>query len=500
MVDIVTTPYTRVFLLENGAVNGTVTPSYKGLWRAQALSYGQGDLTPVRNPSNSGYGRFVTTTTIQGEADLPELVIQARYTFDLSKMLELVNIGCNHDLQVHMGQCQNPQDFNNGWTKILVLEQARISDYGTDDLGALEPGDSAPVNENVTWQGELVYEIGRLSAAEVAASQVVREIVAVAICDQAGCGGVCGSSSDGCQNVFFVSGSATGSPGLPADVIWSQDGMATSTKIQITTLAVGEQPNDAVCVGENLVVVSEDSESLHYAVLDSIFADTQTWTEVTTGFVATKGPLAAWSLGPNETWISAEAGYIYFTDDPTSGVEVQHAGSATVQDLNDIHMLDSTNGLAVGNSNAVLKTTDGVTWASPGTGPAVGVVLNACWMKSRDVLFVGSAAGVLYKSINGGATWSTVGFSGSGSGQVRDIYFVNDTVGYMSHSTSTPVGRLFRTIDGGRSWYLLPESGTMPAHDYLTSVVACRVNTVFGGGLADNGTDGVGLKLTAVAS
>lgn len=498
MVDIVTTPYSRVFLLENGAVNGNVVPSYEGFWRAQGLSYGQGDVTPVRNPSPSGYGRFATTTTIAGEPDLPELSVQARYTFDLSKMLRLVNIGCNHDLQVHFGQCQNPQDFNAGWTKILVLEQARISDYGTDELGALEPGDSAPVNENVTWQGELVYEIGRLTAAEVGASTIINEIVAVAICDQAGCGGVCGTSSDGCQNVFFVSGASAGSPGLGSSVVWSEDGMATSASILITTLAVGEQPNDAICVGENLVVVSEDSESLHYASVEAIHAGTQTWTEVATGFVAAKGPLAAWSVGPNETWISAEGGYIYFSSDPTQGVTAtQHAGSATVQDLLDIHMLDSTNGVAVGALNAILKTTDGESWSSPGTGPAVGVSLNAVWMKSRDVIFVGTAGGVLYRSVNGGSSWTSVGFSGSGSGSIRDIYFVNDTVGYMVHSTSTPVGRIFRTIDGGRSWYALPESGSMVAHDYLNSIVACGVNTVFGGGLNDNGADGIGLKLSA---
>lgn len=499
MVDIVTTPYSRLFLLENGAVNGNVVPSYEGFWRAQGLSFGQGDVTPVRNPSNGRYGAFDVITTIQGVPDLPELTVQARYTFDLSEMLRLVNIGCKHDLQVHFGQCQNPSDFNNGWDKILVLEQARISDYGTDDLGALEPGDSAPVNENVTWQGELVYEIGKLSAAEVGSSNIINEIVAVAICDQAGCGGVCGTSSDGCQNVFFISGASAGSPGLGANVVWSDNGMSTSSSVQITTLAVGQQPTDAVCVGENLVVVTaaNSNEAIHYAPIDDILAGTQTWTKVTTGFVATKGPNAAWSIGPNETWFAGQGGYVYFSSDPTGGVEVQSAGTATTQNLNDIHMLDSTNGVVVGASNAILKTTDGETWASPGTGPAAGVALNAVWMKSREVIFVGTAGGELYRSNNGGASWTVVGFSGSGAGQVRDIYFVNDTVGYMAHDTATPVGRIFRTIDGGRSWYALPESGSMVAVDKINSIIACNVNTVFAGGLNDNGSDGVGVKLTA---
>ena len=93
MADIVSTPYSRVFLIENGAVNGTSVPSYEGFWRAGALSYGQGDVTPIRIPDPDAYGKFKTVGTIPGEQDLPELAITARYDFDLSDMLRLVNIG-----------------------------------------------------------------------------------------------------------------------------------------------------------------------------------------------------------------------------------------------------------------------------------------------------------------------------------------------------------------------------------------------------------------------
>lgn len=496
MTDIVSTPFSRVFLIENGAVNGNTSPDYEGFWKAGGLTFGQGNVTPIRIPSGDSYGKFKTVGTIPGQQDLPQLGITARYTFDLSDMLRLVNIGCNHDLQIHMGQCQNPKDFNGGWDKILVLEQARISNYTTNDLGAIEPGDNAVVNEVVTWQGELVYEIGKLTATEVASATISREVIAVAICDQAGCGGICGSSSDGCQNVFFVTLSGAGSPGLSADVIWSDDGMATSTLIHITTLGLSESPDDAACVGDNLVVVSTASDSLHYAAVQDILDGTQTWTEIGTGFVGAKGPLAIWSIGPNETWIVGTGGYIYFTDDPTSGVTVQDAGAATTQDLLDIHVLDSTHAVAVGANNAVVRTTDGSTWGAV-TGPAVGVQLNAVWMKSIDTWFVGSDAGVLYRTNDAGTSWSTVGFSGSGAGKVHDIYFSNDAVGYLSHATAAPAGRILRTIDGGNSWVVGPEQGSLPANDRMNSIKACAVNTVFGGGLADNGTDGFGIKLTA---
>lgn len=498
MTDIVSTPYSRVFLVEDGA-NPNTSPTYEGFWKAGSISFGQGDVTPIRNPSNSRYGQFDIIGSIAGTPNLPELPITARYTFDLSDMLRLVNIGCKHDLQVHMGQCQNPSDFNGGWDKILVLEQARISDYKTGDLGALEPGDNAPVNEDVTWQGQLLYEIGKLTATEVGSTTITREVIAVAVCDQAGCGGVCGSSSDGCQNVFMVTKAQGGSAGLSADVIWSDDGFSTSTRIQITTLGITESPDDAACVGDNLVVVSGGagaSDSLHYAPIQDIIDGTQTWTEVTTGFTASKGPQAIWSLGPNETWMAGAGGYIYFTDDPTSGVSIQDAGVATSQDLNDIHVLDSTHAVAVGASNAVVRTTDGSTWGAV-TGPAVGVALNAVWMKSADIWLVGTAGGALYYTTNAGTSWTSVGFSGSGSGSIADIYFVNQTVGYLAHITSAPLGRIFRTIDGGHSWYLLPENGSMPDNDGVNSIKACSVNTVFGGGLGGGGSDGFGVKLAA---
>lgn len=493
MPDVASTPYSRVWLVEDGAQPGN-SPAYEGLWKAGGLSFGQGDVTPIRQPSGSRYGQFDTIGTVPGEPDLPEITITSRYTFDLSDMLRLVNIGCTHDLQVHFGQCQNPQNFNGGWDKILVLEEARISNYTTGDLGALEPGENAIINEDVTWQGQRVYEVKKQTATEVASSNVTREVVAVAVCDQAGCGGVCGTASDGCQIVFFITVSAGGSPGLPADVVYSEDGMSTSSKTQIDTLAVGEAPSGAACVGDNLVVVSPDSESIHYADITDILDGAETWTEVTTGFVAAKGPRAIFALTPNEVWMVGEGGYVYYSTEITSGVTVQDAGVASTQDLNDVHAFDSTHAVAVGNSNAVVRTTDGTTWGAK-TGPAVGVNLNTVWMKSEDIWLVGAANGNLYRTLDGGDSWAAITFSGSGAGQVDDIYFATNTVGFLTHRTAAPVGRVFKTVDGGNSWYLAPETGSMPDNDRLNDIVACNQNTAFAGGLGGGASDGFAVKL-----
>lgn len=489
---------TRLFLIEDRA-NPDNAPTYQALARALGISWAQGDLTPIRIPDPDQYGKFKTIEFQRGQEGLPTVTLESRLEHTLSTLLQLVRKGCAFDVQLHAGVCEDPRDFNAGWDKIYVFEGALATSYDTGEIGALDSDQDAPVNESVAVSGLDYFEIKRLTAAEIAATAVVQEVVDVVICDSQQCG-ECGIASNGCEKIFAVTKSAGGSPGLAAEVIYSPDAGATIGETNISSLAANEDPNAAACVGANLVVVSEDSESLHYAALVDILAGTETWAEVTSGFVATKGPLAIFSASPVHTWIAAEGGYIYFTDDPTSGVETQTAGGVTTENLNSIHGVDEDNLVAVGANNVVLFSNDGgITWASV-TGPAVGVALNAVWAKSDLVWLVGAADGTLWYTSDGGATWVAKGFPGSGAGVVRDIQFATPTIGYMAHDTAAVRGRILRTIDGGFSWYVLPEQAglAIPLNDKINAIAACSEdpNLVFGAGLGDNATDGMLLKVS----
>lgn len=292
--------FSRVFLIENRA-GPTSVPVYQGQWRAGALSWPQGDVTLMYQPDPNQYGSFKVVGKVPGEPSNPELVLQARYTLDRSEFLRLLRKGCDNDVQVHMGLCKDPRDFNGGWDKILIFEAGRQTDYSTDDLGALEPSQRAQVNEETTVTGETVYEVSRLSLTKKAEAEVYREIVAMAICDAASCG-ACGLPSDGCNRIYAITNSTGASPGLQAQVVYSDDGGLTWAVDIINSIGLAENPNDAACVGLNLVVVSEDSDSLHYAPLLDILNGVSTWVEVTTGFVPTTGgPLAIWSASPTFT-------------------------------------------------------------------------------------------------------------------------------------------------------------------------------------------------------
>lgn len=495
MVDLVQTQFSRMFVLENRA-GPTTPPEYQGLWKAGAFTWAQGDITLVRIPDPDTYGQFQTVDKISGEQGPPNLTITSRYEFQISRLLSIVKRGCDSDYQIHFGKCKNPRDFDRGWEKVLVIEGARPTNYSTGDIGAADTSERAVITEEVPISGETAYELKPIVFSQKAATQIAREVVGIAVCDAATCG-VCGLPSDGCQVIFGVTKSSDASPGLVAELIVTTDGGNTWYDLNITSLGVTEDPNDLACVGNNVIVVSQESQSLHWAPISEVTnADDETasWVEVNAGFNALGGPRAISSASPTFTWIVGVGGYIYFASDPTSLVEVQDAGSATAQQLNAVHALDNETVVAVGAGNAVVYTVDGgQTWIGV-TGPAPGVALTSVAVVDARTWWVGSAGGRMYYTINSGVTWSEKGFAGAGTGQVRSIKFANRSVGYMAHSTVTPAGRVFRTINGGFSWYLAPEDvgQRIPANDYIAKLATCTdPNKIYAAGLADDATNGI---------
>src|SRR3990167_3404748 len=294
MVDVLKSGMSRIFLIEDRASPAHV-PEYQSLGRAGAPDWPQGDLTLVRGPRAESYNQSEIIDEIVGTPGAPSLPLEFQRTLALSEVLKLVRKGCPIDIQVHMGACQNPSDFNGGWDVVIVLEAARPTSYGGTDLGALG-GDNAEVRETVPFTGRDYYEIGKVTGSELGGSEIVQEVVAVTICDSRSCG-TCGSARDGCQKVFALTKTAGGSPGLPAELIYSSDGGGTLGQTNVSTLGANEEPTGMACVGTYLAVISNDSESLHYAVTADVLDGTESWTETTSGFVAAKGPNALFSLG-----------------------------------------------------------------------------------------------------------------------------------------------------------------------------------------------------------
>lgn len=493
MPEIDLSGYSRVWLIENMAAPGH-TPQYQGLMKIGDPSWGRGDVTRVEIPSDENYDEFEEAAEVKGETERPTFSLMGRYPMQLSTLLRLTRQGCPMDVQAHLGKCTNPKDFNGGWEKVAVYERSRITNYAIENFGALGSDERSATNETGDLSARDWYELVRLTFAERAGATVTREIISIDVCDRVQCGD-CGDTSDGCQKVLATQVASGSTPGTAPAVIYSSDGMQTAASVNISTLLGNENPSDSECVGGNFIVTSNTDESLHYAKITDILSGSPSWNQVTRGFVFGNGPNAIASADPDHTWLAADAGYIYFTSDPTQGVEVQEAGSLTAQTLNDVDALDEEVVVVVGNSNVVLATDNGgITWRLI-TGPVVGQNLTTVAIKDKYTWVVGVANGTVWYTEDEGVTWvqSTLPIAGS---RIDDIKFSTRTAGYLSLRVTGARSRILRTIDGGHSYYVLPEGpGQIPDNTRINQVAVCSdPNVVYGGGLGSNGTDGIIVK------
>lgn len=489
---------TRLFVTEQpGPAH---TPEYIGNARSGAMAWPQGDETPLRIASSEAYGDFVVVGKIRGQAGLPAMPINVRMPLGRSQFFDIVRRRCAVELQTHYGSCKDPSDANLGWSdgKVYKLINARPTNYTTGDQGAFDGDQNAGIMEDIPFTADDVIQILPLLGQEQAASLVTDAIGFISICDSKTCG-ECGLASDGCQHVFALGTAVAGSPGLPVELQYTKNGGATWATTNVDTLGLAEVPTGMTCVGGYLVITCNVGGALHYAPIVDILAGTETWTKVTTGFVVAGKPNGMFSLSRTKTWIAADAGYVYFSADVTAGVSVQSDGSVTAQNLSKIHGVSAMNLIAIGAANAILQTRNGgISWSAV-TGPAVGVVLTACWMLDNYKWLVGTAGGKLFYTLDAGANWTEVAFPGSGSGTVRDLAFGPGGVGFMTHDTGAAGGgRILRSIDWGASWYALPEAAgqILPSFKQGNAIAACEEdpNIAFVGGIGA-GTDGIILKL-----
>ena len=487
------TGFSRAFIIE-GRARPDRAPSYESDLRMDGLDQSFGDRTDIESPDPLQYNKFIKVGKVKGQVSPVSTSLIGKYALDFrSKLLRLAREGCDMDVQLHWGSCENPSDFNT-FKKALILEDVILTNYSTDPLGALSGDERSEINETGDISAREAYEVVRLNFALRAAAAVTVEIVDGLICDILGCGD-CEEQSDGCQKIYFVSKAAGGSPGTPADVVYSVDGGANWYAHDVDSLGVAEDATGISCLGSYIVVVSNDSASLHYATKSDFKAGSgdPSFVEVTTGFVAGGEPNAIFTIGV-KSFIVGDGGYIYSTEDPTTGVTVLDAGVATTADLNDVSAISSDYAVAVGLSGAVVYTVNGSTWDVATAPVGIGVHLNTVFMKSTTEWWVGASNGSVYYTVDAGVTWTIKAFNGSGAGTVLDIEFATESVAYISHQTAATKARILRSYNGGNTWVVLPESSaTLQAMDKINSIAVCTndPNFIVGGGLSDGGTDGV---------
>lgn len=464
----------------------------------EGLSLSQsGGVDPIYVPDPRRLKKYKAVGKSETAPDLPTATI---------KLLEkhgaipraLLDQQCPINVYELTGNCKDLSDFDHGWTDyVLIYSGGIVTNVDGGDRQSWDSDDQIENSLDVTF--DKVYPIGALSFGDNATSLIDREVIDVVYYPYAQCS-ECGPANDGTKWAYALTKpSGAGSPGLPAEVVYTVDGWANATEATITGIGATAIPVAIDVVGDKLVVLTQETNgAIYYATINSATGAVGTFTKVTTGFVANAQPTDMWASNPREVWFSALGGYIYKSTDITSGVTVASAAAATSTNLYRIHGADTTI-VAVGDgATVILSQNGGQSWATTSASPTGGN-LRALAVKNNRQFWVGSVNGTLSYTKDGANSWTIQGFSGSGSGTLYDIVFATDDVIFFSHSTSTPSARIFASINGGRTFTnQSPRIQNLPTANYLNRLAVPNsgmpgvdANAVLAGGLSGGGTDGV---------
>lgn len=478
----------RLFV-QDGGISPAEPYDYYGCLSIDGAEQDQGESDPVYCPSSTQRNVWDIIDQIQkaqglGTTDFTQRM--DRYLRDA--WWSIKRRKCFFNMQAVISACTAPDDFTQ-WESKILFKNTRLTSFALPLMNPLNGDDNAVMDLTGSLEFRDFIEILAMRFGEVGDVTLLEAALDGFYYDVAQCGD-CGPVSDGCQKAYVLSAQDTvEEPDVEPAIVHTSDGWSTSSSLDISTLGV-LAPSRMAAVGSYLVVISEADESHHYISFDDVDDDVDGWAEVTSGYVAAKGPRALYSKSPNLTFIAGAGGYLYLMTNPTQAVTVLSDGSLTTQILNDIAGSGRTI-VAVGNTNAVLVSSNGGRSFSLIIGPAVGVNLTAVDVLSANVWFIGDAAGNLWFTTNGGRTWTETTLPASITAIDR-ISFVDEVVGYMTVRAGA-VAHVYRTTDGGYSWQNgAPSIADEPTATKFNFVAPCGHNQVMVGGLSGAaGTDGV---------
>ncbi|NOX64194.1 MAG: DNRLRE domain-containing protein, partial [Chloroflexi bacterium] len=208
-------------------------------------------------------------------------------------------------------------------------------------------------------------------------------------------------------------------------------------------------------------------------------SDGLTWTQRTTRVAGARTATAVFALGPDNIWA---AGLV--KPNPDNGARawwIRHSadGLSFQRSAGDFgpyaHLYDAAYPskdviYAVGDESAVGISTDrGETWRWMSLRPDGDESSNPYFLAvsctDEQTCWVGGRYGRVYKTADGGRTWTAQLLPGGGR-PVYDIQMVTDQIGYVgSNFDGAGKNGLFYTEDGGETWIASGADGTNPGVD-----------------------------------
>jgi photosystem II stability/assembly factor-like uncharacterized protein len=424
-----------------------------------------GGKTPIRkfNPSGNGWLTVGTNRT-------PPDSVTASITGLLLKQKDwLEKLDCPFNLFVLMRSC-GPADIFTSYDRGFALRNADVLTRTYENLVRREEETESTVAAEISADPGLTQidpiVIDRLSTAEINSFNSIwtnKDLT---------CFGDCGDTVEPGDLIFAAADSAVGP--ATGNVFYSIDGGVTFTVMATDPFAAGfhVMAVTSFMVGAITRRVLVSREGLGATQGQVAYTDNNgaSWTVVSIGGAAvghgcTTGR-GLFALDSRHIWLASADGYIYFSEDGGATWTAVEAGVIAVTPYTFVHFSDANYGIAGSAADVIVTTRDGgVTWTVATATGGAGDMLCGYRLDSNR-LWLGDDDGKLWFSRDNGVTWTQrTGWTGSGVGDVMDISFVNDIVGYMASNSAAPVGTILRTIDGGYTWSVLATPTNLGLND-----------------------------------
>ena len=468
----------RVFVATSGIGCGK-TYGYYSCMKITGLQKSFGDIEPYYCPDPDKPGEFSEVASIQGAesrwtATLTGPKVRAARS-SIGALLQRKN--CEFNAQVHYGRCIDPSQFNE-FESCFIIEGGRISEYSTDDLVALNPGERAVMQETLSFSARNIYEIfaqAMYEGAQAQANIAGYVVPSIAYSTYVDCDDDCAQY---CLRYYAVRIPYTAAGGCsPADLLYTEDGGYTWKTLQIGTLCLTNQNIESyeiVAAGSNLYftynfanglggitiipqsliaagsITSTTNVQLNFTIYDTFYADGVLWTVGGTG---------------------VSAGYISAMNTVTQAVTSYETGVNFLRQFYSVYSYDSDNVIAGGAAGTLAARLNGSSFQAITVavgGVAVTADITEVWMKSKTNWFAGTTTGDLYCTTDSGSTWVQ---TGDFSGCIGGLTFPTDNVGYVAVGYPASV---WRTIDGGSTWTQVTDTyNQLPTDVILSDIAAC---------------------------
>lgn len=410
----------------------------------------RGKLTPVRvhDPRQRGLYRLIGMQTTMPDLSASTISFMRKHG-GISWIAG--DLTCPNNYYELAGECRRPDDFNYGWSDFVTVYSYGLADDRTYKART-SMSDDNPLMDDVSHIYACVYDLGGMSFTDNI-TPTKREAVDAVYGSVVNCGH-CGPLDDGTQRIYVLcKSSGAGSPGIPAEVVYTTNHGISWAAVNITGLAGTQDPTAIDVAGYFLIVLDTVGGGYYYSPINPLTGVPGAWVNVTAGFVAGAAPTDIYVVSADEVWFCGNNGYIYRSTDITAGVQAVSAGTATSVALTRIDGFEDTV-IAVGASGVVIKCVNRgqnyPTFSTVTTFPTSNT-LRAVDVRDTYRYWVGGGGGGVWYTLDGGETWAQPTFGGAQL--IDDIVFATDEVGYISgRAPNATTARMWTTYNGGQSW------------------------------------------------